>query len=181
MSLQGGKNRTSSKALTGAERTDIFNSGQSAIQNGMDSFNAPVYQQGTYKAMSDGDYNNLENSIYQSRTAGLDRAKSLDSQRIDSDLAKRGIWSSGLAQAAQGDNNERYATNYLQAGSDAATQRYQAQQADLAGANAFDAAERDKQYQSKWQPLNYLSNLWGGTSGQNASGSGFTAGISAGS
>jgi hypothetical protein len=184
----------------GAIRTEAFNAGLNAItQNagdlGIGAYKTPGYvDPGAYKGaaaperMAAGDYDRLERNLLASQTAGLDRAKSLDVASTDANLAKRGIWSSGLAERAQGDNNERYAAQYLKAGADAASGRYGLQQADIAGANQFTLADNanrnayslnaastlnsfnkdtaDKQYTAQWQPLNFLKDLWGGTAGQ---------------
>lgn len=175
MSGSGGhstsKSSSETRQLTAAERAAIYNGGISNITSSMEANNTPTYEAPVYSSMNNGDYDRLEQNIYGSRTAGIDRAKTLDSQRVDADLAKRGIWSSGLAAAAQGDNNERYAASYLQAGGDAATQRYGMQQQDLNAKNAFDAQQAAASYQAAWQPLNYYADLWNKTSGQNSSSS----------
>lgn len=180
----GGHSKSSSNSetrqLTAAERAAIYNGGLNSINASIAQQNTPTYQAPVYSSMNNGDYDRMEQNMYDTRTAGIDRAKTLDSQRVDADLAKRGIWSSGLAAAAQGDNNERYATSYLQAGGDAATQRYGMQQQDLNAKNTFDAQQAAASYQAAWQPLNYYADLWNKTSGQNSSSSSKSFAINAG-
>lgn len=175
--------QSSSAPLDPLSRAITFQYGNNAIQNAAANMNAPQYTSsgyvdpGAFKALQNGDYEALQESLLKGSTAALDRQKMLDSQNVDSDLAKRGIYSSGLAVRAQGDNNERYAPSYAQAAANAVNQRYAMQQSDLnnynqynlatAGArNTWNANDAAQKYQSAWAPLNYLTGLWNGTGGQ---------------
>ena len=200
MGIQGGQDKSETRQLTGEERAATFNSGIAAIDNARNNMNVPQYMRPQYtdpgayqgadythaaayvdpgaaKQMADGDYSRLERNMLASQTAGLDRQKSLDAIRTDAGLAKRGIWSSGLAERAQGDNNERYAASYLKAGADAATARYGMEQADLGNLNNYNlnnAAGRnawnttDAAGANAWgQAQNSALNAWNMTNATN--------------
>lgn len=161
----GSSGGTTSKPLTGPERAQAYDYGMKSIGN-TTMFNQPYYQydspdyiqsniydpgnasQASYtggqiydagdaRQMANGDYDRLEQSIVQSRTAPLLAAYGTQSQRLDSDLAKRGIWSSGAATQAQNDLTTSFLPQLTQAGSDAAAQRYGMQQQDLNAYNQY--------------------------------------------
>jgi len=123
------------------------------------------YQPYTAERVSGGDYNKLQGDLLSGYTAAIDRAKSQDSERLDSDLAKRGIWSSGLAVRAQNDLDERYIPQYASAGANATQARYGLQTQELTNVNALNSAEKDRAYQSQWRPADYLAGIWNGTGG----------------
>jgi hypothetical protein len=156
--------------------------------------NLPVYQTPTYQApgayqkLANGDYDALQTSLLQGNTAGLDYAKANDTKNMNQDLSNRGIWSTGLAEQATKDLDAGYAPQYTKAGADATNARYSLQSADNAGANAynlnaaqnannFNVTNANNAYQSGWQPLEYLRNLWNGTSGQTSGSSSFGQGL----
>lgn len=92
---------------------------------------------GDAKTLSGGDYSALENAIYNSRTAGLGRQEQVWRKAADEDLAKRGIYSSGVAARTQNDITERLAPQYQQAAAEAANQRYNLQSNELGQLNQF--------------------------------------------
>ena len=179
--MGGGSNSqsSSSRPLTGPERANIFNWGMDAIAGSSQGipYKGAVSPYEGYTAvapqtLTGGDYNRLQDDVLSGYTAGIDRAKAIDSERLDADLAKRGIWSSGLAVRAQNDLTERYAPQYTAAGGQATQARYGLQSQELGAANMMNASEADKVYQSKWRPAEYLAGLWNGTGGAMSSGSG---------
>lgn len=218
----GSQGGTSSKPLTGAERADAYNHGINSIGN-TTMFNQPYYQYdapdyvqsniydpgnasqaaytggkiydaGNAKQMANGDYDRLEQSIVQSRTAPLLAAYGIQSQRLDSDLAKRGIYSSGAATQAQNDLTTSFLPQLTQAGADAAAQRYGMQQQDLnsmnqynlaragqltsAGqtesqqANSFNMENANRNMASAWKPAEFGLGLYNNTGGTISSGGG---------
>jgi hypothetical protein len=127
--------------------------------------NLPVYQTPQYQTPGQfqaGGY-----------TAGLDYAKGQDTERLNSDLAKRGIWSSGLAEKAMGDLSAGYAPAYEKAGADQATAQNAYNLTGAQNANNFNVTNANNAYQAGWTPLEYLRNLWSGTSGQTSGSSSF--------
>lgn len=97
-----------------------------------------MYDPGYAERMGGGDYNRLEQSILTSRLAPLESAYNTQASKLDSDLAKRGIYSSGAATQAQTDLTSTFLPQITQAGADAAAQRYALQQADLQAANQYN-------------------------------------------
>jgi len=180
--MGGGSNSqsSSSRPLTGPERANVYNWGLDSIvgQHGLPYKGREEYQPYIrYDAvkpqtLTDGDYDKLQSDMLSGYVSGIDRAKAVDSERLDADLAKRGIWSSGLAVRAQNDLTERYAPQYTAAGGQATQARYGLQSQELGNVNMMNASEADKVYQSKWRPAEYLSGLWNGTGGAVSSGSG---------
>jgi len=149
MGASGSKQSSSSKPLTGKERKDIFDYGTDSVMEALKGFAFPQYQ-----GLGGGDFNRLEKSITDSRTAPLKAFEVDERKRVDQNLADRGLWASGLTEQAQGDVTKSLAPQYAGAGADAATQRY-----------ALEAQQRDVEFQNKWAPLNYLSGIWNGTGG----------------
>lgn len=146
------------------------------------TINAPMYespdfvQLGVPQTLSGGDYDRLEQSIVNSRWAPLQRYEALDRQRLDEDLNRRGIYTSGVAAEAQNDLSERYLPQYTAAGAEAAAQRYGLQSnenqmvnalaaQEAAAANAFNLENANRDYSSKWAPLQWLQQLYAGTAG----------------
>ena len=171
-----GNNKTSqsSAPITAEEQLKKANIGNKYISDNRNSpmFDGTGYEASPYQSLSDGDYSALEASIRDSRTAPLDRQKSLDSKNLDQGLSDRGVWSSGLAVSAQNDLNERYAPQYAAAGADAATQRYGLQANELQGKNTYNATQDKAKTDAKWRPLDYLQGNWTGNGGTVSSSSG---------
>jgi hypothetical protein len=153
----------------------------------MPQYNAPSYQYTSpFMSLSGGDYDALQNSIYSGATAGLKQYENDARGSIDQSLSNRGIWSSGIAQAAQNDLTDSLADTYAQAGANATAQRYGLQSQELGMQNAFNQAESQfgnqfnmsnagQDFASQWAPLEFLAQLWNGTSGivQSSKGSSF--------
>lgn len=112
-----------------------------------------MYDAGAAERMGGGDYGRLEQSIIQSRMAPLEAAYATQTSKLDSDLAKRGIYSSGAAVQAQNDLTSSFLPQITQAGADAAAQRYALQQADIAAANQYNLS-RTGQLQSGAEAAN---------------------------
>jgi hypothetical protein len=202
----GSSGGTTSKPLTGPERAQAYDYGMKSIGS-TTMFNQPYYQYdspdyvqsniydpGNASQMAGGDYDRLEQSIVQSRTAPLLAAYGTQSQRLDSDLAKRGIWSSGAATQAQNDLTTSFLPQLTQAGADAATQRYGMQQQDLnnmnqynlaragqltsAGqtesqqANSFNMENANRNMASAWKPAEFGLGLYNNTGGTVSGGGG---------
>ena len=172
---KGSKSTSQSGTLSPEQRTAQWNNAlqlftsasPTSFQNGQ--MNTPTYNAPTAKTLSNEDYSALEQSILNSRYAPLDRQKSLDAQSLDSSMADRGLWSSGLALRAQNDLNERYAPQYAQAGADAATQRYGLQSAENQNLNTFNTTQAQNTMESQWRPFDYLKTLFDSTQGQTSS------------
>lgn len=124
-----------------------------------DASQATFVDPGQARQMAGGDYARLEQNIANSITAPLDRAKQTDTVKTDADLARRGIWSSGLAVRALDDVNERYAPQYTSAGAQAATQRYGMEQTDLQNLNAYNAAKAAAETQNNQYNVGQM-NAW---------------------
>lgn len=166
------KQKSDSRPLTPAERTAIYNAGITGINSGVSGMPFSQYSGIAPNTLSGGDYNALQQAIFDSSTAGLDKYSRDRSEALDADLAKRGIWSSGLAVRSQNDLAGELSGSWAKAGADAAAQRYGLQANELQATNAFRADQADKEYQSKWRPLDYLQGLWNGTGGTISSSSG---------
>lgn len=178
-----GSSSNTSKPLTGAERSNIFNYGMRDITGSVNNpalnidYQAPIYQSsGPYQGLSNGDYNALQQSLYSGATAGLKQYEQDARDNIDQSLSDRGLWSSGIAQAAQNDLTNSLADNYQNAGANAAAQRYGLQAQDLAQQNAYNQGESqfanqfnvqnaNQNYASQWAPLEYLQGLYNQTGG----------------
>jgi len=153
---------------------------------------APTYQSaGTPQQISGGDLQQMQKDMTAGYTAPLDAAKATDITNENSDLAKRGIWSSGLAEQAMGDINKQYAPQYAQAGANATNAAYglsnsqnqsvnSLAQQNANSANNFNITNAAQQNASNWAPLNYLQGLWNGTGGQTSSSNSFSFGLSGG-
>ncbi|MBW4053984.1 MAG: hypothetical protein HIU83_01005 [Proteobacteria bacterium] len=134
--------------------------------------NLPVYQTPQYQsggAFQAGGY-----------TQGLDYAKGKDMQALDNNLAKRGLWSSGLALQAANDTNAAYSGAYEKAGADQATAQNAYNQAGAQAANNFNVTNANNSYQAGWKPLEYLQGLWNNTGGQTSGSSSFGQSINVG-
>ena len=156
-----------SRPLTADERLDSYNAGMGAIKP-----EYAYYEKPTMQTLSDQDYNKLEQSIVDSRTAPLDRAWQLERDSINQEMADRGLWSSGVpAQAMQKRYEDAYIPQFKAAGAEAATQRYGMQANELAQINQANLDTASKEYESKFRPLDYQAGLWNNTSGVISSGS----------
>lgn len=179
---------SSSRPLTAAERTEIFQAGLSNITNNTGLFNNLAYQAPEYvsagdaKTLTNGDYDALQSALLKGTTAGLDYSKNKDVNNVNNDAAKRGIWSSGLAMQGINDVNNAYSSAYEKAGANATQQRYNLQSNELNNLNNYNqtsaAAENsakmenaNRNYNSSWAPYQYLMSLYNGTGGQVSSGS----------
>ncbi|KAB0668939.1 hypothetical protein F6V30_13965 [Oryzomonas sagensis] len=131
--------------------------------------NFPTYQTPTYQSAGD-----FQKGGY---TAGLDYAKAQDASKLNSDLASRGIWSSGLAEQATKDLNSAYSGAYEKAGADQATAQNQYNLNAANQANQFNQTNAQNQFTSGWAPLNYLSSIWSGTAGNVGGSNSFGANI----
>jgi hypothetical protein len=180
--MGGNDSKSESKPLSGAERADAYNYGSASIANTVrnsGAFNAANqldtnqlgYTSPTYESLNNGDYNALEQSIINSRTAPLDTAWNKYKESENQQMADRGLWSSGMPIKEQ---QKYYAENFLpayqQAGADAATQRYTMQQSDLTAKNAAAIDAAQKEYEAKWRPLDYAQGLYNQTGGVMSSG-----------
>lgn len=180
---------STSTPLTGAQRAEAYQSGLSNMfgvsaadfkkQNptAMPGEYTPTANAGAARVLNNGDYNKLQGDVLAGNTAGLDYAKNKDLKEADNDAAKRGVWSSGLVLQSKKDIDSAYAPAYAKAGGDATSQRYALETADLAAQNnrdatnaAFTADQKNKQYESKWRPADYLAGVWNGTGGTVSSG-----------
>lgn len=191
-----------SKPLTPDERQALYTAGYSMLNPTMpgNSYTTPTYQSadiydsGAAERMGAGDYNQLEKSILQSRTAPLNEAYGLALQQNDADMAKRGIWSSGAATKGQLDTQAKFGTLLNQAAGEASAQRYGLQSQDInaynqynlgragqlntasstgAGmANQFNLQNAAAKQASAWQPANYYKDIWNGSGGTVSTSSG---------
>ena len=177
-SLNFGKQKSSSNPLSGESRAKVFDKGMESVSGAQGQYAGlfPTYQQPQFASMTGGDYARLEQNVLASQLAPMQRMESLERERVDQDLANRGIYASGLGVRAQGDVTERLAPVYQQAGAQSALQRYAMQAQELGQQNQFNQANANTMLQSQWLPLQYLQDLWAGTAGQVSKSSGFTAG-----
>ena len=165
-------NTSTSRPLTAGERSESFNAGINNITStmpawaGMGTYNAPQFQ-----SMTGGDYDRLEQNILTSRVAPLVSAYQTQAGRLDSDLAKRGIYSSGAATQAQNDLTGSFLPQLTAAGAEAATQRYGLQNQELSALNQYNMENANRDYAAKWRPADYMSGIWNNTGGVISSGS----------
>lgn len=190
----GSNTSTSTSApLSAKHRTNLYESAMSNLtkyapqylKNG--TFSGPEYTRPAYQGAGDartltgGDYNKLQSDLLQGNVAGLDYAKAQDTSKLNDSLAKRGVWSSGMAQKAINDLDNSYAPAYAQAGANATQQRYNLQSGENQAlnqyglnsaqmANQFNSAQAQQEYESKWRPADYLAGIWNGTGGTISSG-----------
>lgn len=189
--MGGGGSKNESKPLSANQRANIYNKALERIGSTLSSdfsgyfssYQPPEYASpGEARTLSGGDYDALQQSIYDSATAGLSAFEERERERVNQDAADRGIWSSGLAMQAQDDVTDTLAQYYKQAGADAATQRYQLQSQELEGLNNYNLQESSQQnsfnqgnasseYESQWRPLDYLAGIFAQGSGTISSGS----------
>lgn len=96
---------------------------------------------GSAKTIGAGDYNKLQQALITARTAPLALRQREDESKANESLAKRGIWSSGIAERDLNDIREGYSAQEQAAINEAIAQRYGLQQADYAQANQFALAD----------------------------------------
>jgi hypothetical protein len=122
-------------------------------------------QASDFKTLANGDYNRLEQQIAASRMAPVNASWGVRSGEIDQEMAKRGIFNSGAGIAAK---NKEWRTSVLpasvQAGADAATQRYGQQATDL-----------NNQWNAAWRRPEFLAAMYNGTNAQVSSGTNLTS------
>jgi len=174
--MGGNDSTTSSRPLTAAERADAYNSGITSMrgtlggnyfngngqmQTGNLRYNAPSYQ-----ALNGGNYDALQQDIYNSTANHLNTAWGNHSSAMQSSMANRGLWSMGdMDQQLQKTYNEDFRPQFQQAANQAAQQRYTLQTADTQNQNTFNQENAQQDYNSKWRPLDYSSGLYNGTGG----------------
>ncbi len=174
--MGGNDSTTSSRPLTAAERADSYNAGISSMRGtlGGNYFTSDgqmhtgnlQYKSPTYQAQNGGDYEGLQQNIYNSAANHLNTAWGNRSNDMRSSMGNRGLWSSGVAEQVMADDyNENWLPQYTQAANNAATTRYQIQAADNANQNTFNQTNAEQEYNSKWRPLDYSSGLYNGTGG----------------
>jgi hypothetical protein len=162
-------NNSNTNPLTAKDRLDTLNALWSPTysQQGWGGQGQPTTAQGLnlqaitptasdFQTLGNGDYNRLEQQIAASRMAPVNAAWDVRKGEINSEMAKRGIFNSGAGIAAQ---NKEYRTSVMpaaiQAGADAATQRYGQQAADL-----------QNQWAAKWKQPEFLAAIFNGTNAQ---------------
>lgn len=212
---QSGSNE--SRPLTAGERSALYNMGVSSISGTTDNniFSGTGYQSpdfvsgdntagfvnpGESNRFNDGDYDALQQSVFDRSTAGLREFETDERGRIDDSLAKRGLYSSGVAERAQLELSDNLGDSWQRAGAEAVSARYGLQQADnradeqfrLASSglenqtnqvnaglglqtdsleNQFNVNNASAQSDSAWRPLDYLQGLYNQTGGTISSGS----------
>lgn len=162
---------------------DAITQGANKTLGGM-KYQAPTYVgAGTAQQLNGGDYDKLQSQLTTGYTAPLLQAKATDLTNNNSDLAKRGIWSSGLAVQSEDQINKAYAPQLANAGAQATAQTQTLKQQDLknvndfnlsssAQANSFGMANAQQNYNSAWAPANYIQGSYNGTGGAVSQGSG---------
>ena len=180
--MGGGESSGTSRPLSAGERQDIYTSAIQNLKNTDQSimpqgYVAPSFASaGPAKTINGGDYDKLQADMTAGYTAPIQQAKETDLRNYNSDAAKRGVWSSGLALQGENDINKAYAPQFANAGAQATNARYALQSGEdqnqnqynlqQSGAqNTFGLANAQQNYQSNWAPLNYLQGVWNGTGG----------------
>ena len=188
MSFGFGGSENNAAPLTSGQRGDLVTGGVKTIGENAQGLPWTNYQSPEYvdpsapKTMSGGDYSALQASLLKGGEAGLDYSKGKDIEALNSDLAKRGVWSSGLADKAIQDREAIYAPQYAAAGATAANTAAGLQSQENQGVNtynlnaataknAYAADQASQQYNAGWAPLNYLKDLYNQSGGTISSGS----------
>jgi hypothetical protein len=129
--------------------------GQPTTAQGM-NLQSITPQASDFKTLANGDYARLEQQIAASRMAPVNAAWDIRKGEINNEMAKRGIFNSGAGIQAQ---NKEYRTSVMpaaiQAGADAATQRYGQQATDL-----------NNQWSAQWRRPEFLAAMFNGTNAQ---------------
>lgn len=202
----GNSSSSSSRPLTGPQRSqiyqsaladfagsapDLFSSNGKGYQVNVPEYEAPTYSSaGNPLQIAGGDLNALQQQMTSGYTSGLDYSKAKDETRANADLARRGVWSSGIAEKAIQDVDASYAPQYAKAGADATNAAFNLQnsqnqsinqlnQQAANSENTFNLANASAENQSQWAPLNFLQGIWNGTGGaiSNGSSGGFSFNI----
>ena len=164
---------------------DISSTDPSAFQNGTFSpppaYAAPTYAtSGTPQQIDGGNLQQLQSQMTSGYDAGTQYQQNQANATLNSNLAARGIWSSGLAQQAMQNQNDSFNAQYAQNGANATNaadslQNSQNQsvnalaQQNANAQNTFNLANAQQNQASQWAPLTYLQGLWNGTGGQTSS------------
>lgn len=164
----GGNDTTNtSMPLTSAQMAKRYQTALANINPTYADYNAPTYQ-----GLANGDYDALEQSLYNSQASALDKAWGTRSKDMTQSMADRGLWSSGQVDKALNQTyGEEFLPQYQQAANSAAAQRYQLQSGDLAAQNQFNLANAQQQYDADWRENDYKAGLWNNTGGVLSSGS----------
>jgi hypothetical protein len=163
-----GLTQSTNTPLTPTERMNTLNAAWNpTFKGGGSMFGPDTTQQGLnlqsitpqasdFKTLANGDYARLEQQIAASRMAPINAAWDVRKGEINNEMAKRGIFNSGAGIAAQ---NKEYRTSVMpaaiQAGADAATQRYGQQATDL-----------NNQWNAQWRRPEFLAAMFNGTNAQ---------------
>lgn len=157
---------TTSMPLTSSQMAKRYQTALSNINPEYQQYEAPTYQ-----GLSGGDYDALEQSLYNSQATALDKAWNTRSQDMTQSMADRGLWNSGQVDKALNQTyGEEFVPQYQQAASNAAAQRYQLQAGDLSNQNQFNLTNAQQNYEDDWRKLDYQAGLWNNTGGVISSG-----------
>jgi hypothetical protein len=155
-----------SKPVSAAERAQTYKAGIANLQDSQNALPWASYQAPGYESLSGGDYDKLQQSILDSRMSPINQAMQSRFKDLDQSMADRGLYTSGLPdQAKQKMYVQDFQPAIVQAGADAATQRYGMEATDLQGKNAAAMENAQRGYDSSWRPQEYLQGLWNGTGG----------------
>jgi hypothetical protein len=162
---------STSRPLTGPERAELYAYGANSISGSAPAFAGVAnYTTPTFQGLSGGDYDRLEQNIVTSRLAPLQAAYGQQSSKLDSDLARRGIYSSGAATQAQNDLTSSFLPQINAASAEAAAQRYGLQNSELTNRNQFNLENASRNYNTQWKPYEFAQGIWNGTGGAVSSG-----------
>jgi len=164
----GDKSSGSSRPLTASERRSLFNTGSDLIQNnaGWLQGNDMQYQAPDAQRLEGGDYDRLEQNLYNAQASALDTQWDRRRDDINQDMADRGLYASGIG--TQNENRvfaDSFAPAYQQAAAGAAAQRYGMESQDNAMTNEMAMSNAQNEYASAWGPYEYLMGLYNGTGG----------------
>ena len=132
------------------------------------SLTGPQYAAPTYQ--SPGTPEDLQQQMAAGYDARTQYQQDQADKTLNSNLASRGIWSSGLAQQAQQASDDSFKAQYAQNGANSANAAANLNQQNANAQNTFNLANAGQVNQSNWAPLNYLAGIWNGTGGQTSSG-----------
>lgn len=157
-----------SRPLNAKERTDLFNAGQNLIRDnsGWLQNSGLQYQAPETQRLSGGDYDALQQSLYDSQAGALDTQWARRKEDITQDMADRGLYASGIGTQAENEVfADTFAPAYQQAASNAASTRYGLESQDNTMANQMAVANAQQDFSSAWAPYEYLMGLYNGTGG----------------
>lgn len=175
-----GSSSSSSKPLTGPQRQAVFNSGISSVKSAMPWIQSQnlSYESPTAQTLTGGDYDALQNNLYNSQATALDSQWAKQKDSINQDMADRGLYTSGIgAQAENKIFSRDYLPAYQQAASNAASQRYALQAQENESANNMALTNAAQNYASSWAPYEYLMGLYNQTGGTISTSSSMNFGI----